>query len=851
MKFTQFVKEYLVKNKDSGLTYREAMKDDGVRCAYKQFEADLCKAGIVRETEERPVAKRKYVKKPKVIEENITINENAPVVAPAQPQRQPSAPAKIGYAPPPRTAPPRQVQPQQARVPSEDPFYQANPLLAQRAEEAIKQYNEMMGKKTAEELPAPVEQAPLRQKKTVTINPETDVYAEPAERIVPQDGAAKPKRTPLPSSADPGAISIGVDSPTPNNKWISQIGPQPAPPDYQPPKAYTRPSLSRPGRRIGADARPDINLHSHSRRRAKFDPLTDTRDDAPFSDRTLSEPQQAAAPYYRLPMRIWDRAGEERYEQDAVGPLGGPLPLDPPSPPPAETRVVEYRPPPPQETPEGPPGPEPETNLSGVVTDDEDDDDDEGGQGDSGGQQVVVRPEPQRRLDFTDLLNQQNTNQWQTRTTPITSLTPPSRRRKRPPTESGLVEFQPKANTAENVSEQNLPYATPVNAEPAPGAVQAYPTADAQTVNEIRNIRDDFQELVQQGEITPGDAQDLENRVTEAIEQTNDEVVNSVIEEFTPEVSQTGYDRDFYDYFANEQRQDEIYGRRPAGFVQQNVDEIERRIERREEEKPKETYYQTRKKLSDLITDKKTGRKKAEYKEIKLNQSQEGLQKEIERLVQHEVTPLSTPARERKPSTGKRGREETDRTDSAKRAEYVNPYALVLPRTRAEKRKTDDEDDRSSKRLNVIEEDEKEDEYELPEGIQLAKRFVDLPVELQRYVKGYMDRDEFAPPTNEEIKEAKRRIEDGTDSMLHLGRKKRRLYNIINDLKKVQKAMTLDELMTYTPEQRAEMIRKAGGGQSYTDFLARRRGDSDAEGSGLSKSDKLKKIMHALIDVSL
>jgi len=212
MKFTQFVKEYLAKNTDSGLTYREAMKDDGVRCAYKQFEADLCKAGIVRETEERPKVKRKYTKRPK-IEENITINEfGQPLEAPAQPKRQPSAPANIGYTPPPRVAPPRQVMPQQARVPTEDPFYQANPLLAQRAEEAIKQYQEMVGRTAPAAQPAP---PALRQKKTVTIDPEADVFAEPAERLDAPVDAEKPIRTPLPAAVDPGAISEGVDAPTP------------------------------------------------------------------------------------------------------------------------------------------------------------------------------------------------------------------------------------------------------------------------------------------------------------------------------------------------------------------------------------------------------------------------------------------------------------------------------------------------------------------------------------------------------------------------------------------------------------------------------------------------------------
>ena len=62
MKFTQFVRDYLEKNKDSGLTYREAMKDDGVRCAYKQYEADLCKKGIIRAPEKRPEPKRRYNK---------------------------------------------------------------------------------------------------------------------------------------------------------------------------------------------------------------------------------------------------------------------------------------------------------------------------------------------------------------------------------------------------------------------------------------------------------------------------------------------------------------------------------------------------------------------------------------------------------------------------------------------------------------------------------------------------------------------------------------------------------------------------------------------------------------------
>ena len=141
MKFTQFVRDYLANNKDSNLTYREAMKDDGVRCAYKQYEADLCKKGIIRKTEKRPEPKRRYNKKSDCSSCNVVIN-NVPASSssyspPSSPKsKQPDLPPP----PPPQT--PQQTAPQQplsqAQAQSQE-FYMENPLLAPRPRRSVPQ----------------------------------------------------------------------------------------------------------------------------------------------------------------------------------------------------------------------------------------------------------------------------------------------------------------------------------------------------------------------------------------------------------------------------------------------------------------------------------------------------------------------------------------------------------------------------------------------------------------------------------------------------------------------------------------------------------------------------------------
>ena len=120
-------------------------------------------------------------------------------------------------------------------------------------------------------------------------------------------------------------------------------------------------------------------------------------------------------------------------------------------------------------------------------------------------------------------------------------------------------------------------------------------------------------------------------------------------------------------------------------------------------------------------------------------------------------------------------------------------------------------------------------------------RYNDLPEELQRLVKSNMDRDEFAPATAEEISEARKAIRDGRDSILHYDQtnpKRRRLYRIIADVRKAERQYTPEEIGAMTPMQREDLIRRQSTGNPTT-------------GTGMSKSDKLKKIMHALIDVSL
>ena len=862
MKFTQFVKEYLAKNTDSGLTYREAMKDDGVRCAYKQFEADLCKAGIVRETEERPKVKRKYTKKPK-IEENITINEfGQPLEAPAQPKRQPSAPANIGYTPPPRVAPPRQVMPQQARVPTEDPFYQANPLLAQRAEEAIKQYQEMMRTPAEPAEPAEAAPPPLTQKKTVTINPETDVYADPAERLEGDFGQASrtPDRTV--ETSDPALASYPVARP-PAPAPPSAPGPVPSPKPVRRQQPAVKPSI-----KIGSDARPDITQQSLSRKRLPYEPLADTSRST--GDRTLGEPEQAEPQRVRLPMRIWDRAGEERYQRDAVGPLGGPLPLniEPEWRGPREDteytdaynyllesglysrhhlgvmspddvidlanrirRGREQETPPVRRTVDWSDAPQffaqqqqqptqddptddlyrrlAQLDLPAPGRDDEEDnavvtDDDEGDDEDRGDDAPPPPPPPpaQTTARTTNEVTPQRRTPRRTTPTDFTSLLDEPRTTTIP--FLGQQRQQP---------QQTTPVATAVNVEPAPGPVQAY-AVPADLLAEIRSIRRDFQDLTDQGEITENDQRILQNAVVAAVEETDENEVDAVNDVFNGGVDEfyQQLQREDPDYREYGDEEGEIYGSVPEGFVQERVSDIERR----EEEEPREKYTETRKRLRDLITDE-NGVRKEKYKDIKLNSKQEDLLQQIEKVQKEEgtwVAPLSPPfkgarskvkssstKKETKGKTLQQQRREKQEEDlKAKYAVAVNPFAL-------------------------------------------------------------------APPTSEEVKEAKRRIDSKTDSLLHLEgpeQKKQRLHQLITAMK-ANKAMSHDELMSLTPEQRATLVREASRRQeSYTDYLARKeeekrrrdwvaRQGREGGGRGLNgdKQDKLKKILHALIDVSL
>jgi len=137
MKFTQFVRDYLANNKDSGLTYREAMKDDGVRCAYKQYEADLCKKGIVRAPEKRPEPKKRYNKKTECGDNVINQTINTPQYSPAQPQAAPSPPPQVGFQGPPPVAPKGSFKPSFLDQMAASPYYQQNPLIF---EEAKKNY---------------------------------------------------------------------------------------------------------------------------------------------------------------------------------------------------------------------------------------------------------------------------------------------------------------------------------------------------------------------------------------------------------------------------------------------------------------------------------------------------------------------------------------------------------------------------------------------------------------------------------------------------------------------------------------------------------------------------------------
>jgi len=137
MKFTQFVRDYLANNKDSGLTYREAMKDDGVRCAYKQYEADLCKKGIVRAPEKRPEPKKRYNKKTECGDNVINQTINTPQYSPSQPQSFPSPPPQVGYQGPPPKAPRGSYAPSVIDQMAASPYYQQNPLIFEEAKKNV------------------------------------------------------------------------------------------------------------------------------------------------------------------------------------------------------------------------------------------------------------------------------------------------------------------------------------------------------------------------------------------------------------------------------------------------------------------------------------------------------------------------------------------------------------------------------------------------------------------------------------------------------------------------------------------------------------------------------------------
>lgn len=181
MKFTQYVKDYLAKNPDSGLTYREAMKDDGVRCAYKQFEADMCKQGYVRETEKRPTPKRTYNKNTPAVE-NITINYDAPQVP------QPSAPKSLP------ARPPREIKKAQpAQQPPMSMYAQENPLL--------EKFYEAIDKRT---LPAPV---PQPQPINVTVPPmPAPVFNMPPIHVAPPTVNVAPPSV----RVDPASVNVNV-----------------------------------------------------------------------------------------------------------------------------------------------------------------------------------------------------------------------------------------------------------------------------------------------------------------------------------------------------------------------------------------------------------------------------------------------------------------------------------------------------------------------------------------------------------------------------------------------------------------------------------------------------------------
>ncbi len=166
MKFTQFVQQYLANNKNSGLTYREAMKDDGVRCAYKQFEADMCKKGIVRKPEKRPEPKKRYNKDSgcgdNVINQYINNSkENVPPKwSPAPTGPPPQSPSqKPGFPPPPPTAPKGSYQHDPFQQMAQNPYWQRNPALLAQArrqyEEAMSQASQVRDTAEREQPPAP------------------------------------------------------------------------------------------------------------------------------------------------------------------------------------------------------------------------------------------------------------------------------------------------------------------------------------------------------------------------------------------------------------------------------------------------------------------------------------------------------------------------------------------------------------------------------------------------------------------------------------------------------------------------------------------------------------------------
>ena len=164
MKFTQFVQQYLANNKNSGLTYREAMKDDGVRCAYKQFEADLCKKGVVRKPEKRPEPKKRYNKDTgcgdNVINQYIDNNSKPswsppPTGAPPQPPSQ-----RPGFPPPPPTAPKGSYQHDPFQQMAQDPYWQRNPALL---EQARRQYEQAQAEAQRVRDTAQREEQPVRE----------------------------------------------------------------------------------------------------------------------------------------------------------------------------------------------------------------------------------------------------------------------------------------------------------------------------------------------------------------------------------------------------------------------------------------------------------------------------------------------------------------------------------------------------------------------------------------------------------------------------------------------------------------------------------------------------------------